>query len=94
MYPTGYALAPKYLIEKQKPIMYMYCEEPDNQYDSGWRFFSGEETDEYVNDPRNIGIYSIETIVKLCPDVIPYLDCPVNTCLERDDINKPFRATD
>ena len=42
----------------------MYKEEPDNDVDSGWRFFSGFETDEYVNNPKNIEVYDVNTIVK------------------------------
>ena len=56
----GYALAPKSLVNNMQTIRYMYREEPDNWQDSGWRFFSGTESDEYVNNPNNIGIYDIK----------------------------------
>lgn len=33
------------------PIGYLYREPPDNERDSGWRIFAGDESDEYVNNP-------------------------------------------
>jgi hypothetical protein len=37
-------------VEGQK-VGYMYREAPDNDLDSGWRFFSGKESQDYVDDP-------------------------------------------
>lgn len=48
-------------IEGDK-IGYMYCESPTQDIDSGWRFFAGDESDEYVNDPNNSSIYDINTM--------------------------------
>lgn len=45
----GYALASKWLVENNMKVRFMYREEPDDTSDSGWRFFSGDESDEYVN---------------------------------------------
>lgn len=61
----GYALAPKLLVDNKLKVRFMYREEPDDASDSGWRFFSGDESYEYVNNPKNIGLYSIETITCL-----------------------------
>jgi hypothetical protein len=33
----------------------MYRELPDNNVDSGWRFFSAEDTQEYVDDSSRAG---------------------------------------
>jgi hypothetical protein len=35
--------------------------------DSGWRFLSGYESDEYMNDP----------------DIVPFLDAPIGSAFER-----------
>lgn len=81
----GYALAPKALIESPTQILYMYREDPDGIYDTGWRFFSGSETDEYVNNPDNIGLYDILTIVAKYPYVRDYLTLPPGSAVERND---------
>ncbi len=55
----------------------MYREEPDTSFpDSGWRFFSGDETDEYVNNPDNVKIYSLKTICNYDKSIIPHLNSP------------------
>ena len=38
-------------VEGRK-IGYCYREEPDGGWDSGWRFTAGDESDEYMDDPR------------------------------------------
>ena len=37
----------KDIFINKKKIKFMYHEQPDNEFDSGWRFFSGDETQEY-----------------------------------------------
>ena len=89
----GYALAPKKLVENKLKVTFMYREEPDDTADSGWRFFSGDENDEYVNDPENIGLYDIETISRIDPDIIPLLSSDIGTVFERKSEEEPFHAT-
>jgi hypothetical protein len=55
-------------------IGYMYREVPDRPEDSGWRFFSGDESEDYINDPSHTGIYDLNTAANYDPDVVPYLD--------------------
>lgn len=87
----GYVLIPKATIKKNTPIGYMYREEPDNMYDSGWRMFAGDESDEYVNNPENIGMYDISTIINMYPYVRPYLTFPCGSVLERNKNSFVFR---
>lgn len=71
------------------PIGYMYREESNFEMDSGWRFFSGTESQEYVDNAQNLSIYELNTIVNYDQQILPYLDLPINTELERkDDIFK------
>lgn len=86
----GYGLAPRCLIEEKLTVRFMYRESPDNEHDSGWRFFSGDETDEYVNIPENIGIYDLKTIAEVDPDIIPLLVSPIGSVFERDSKQAPF----
>ena len=57
-------------------VGYCYREEPDNDLDSGWRFFAGTEEQEYVDDPANLGLYNVNTIANYDPEVVPLLDSP------------------
>jgi hypothetical protein len=55
-------------------IGYMYREVPDRPEDSGWRFFSGDEDQEYIDDLTHTGVYAVNTAANYDPDIIPYLD--------------------
>lgn len=91
----GYALAPKQLVECGLRVRFMYREQPDNRQDSGWRFFSGFETDEEANNPDNIGLYDVNTIAAIDPDIRPFLDSPAGSVFERERSTEPFvRSTD
>ena len=65
-------------------VGYMYRERADGNFDSGWRFFSGLESDEYANDPENLAIYDVNTIANYDPEIIPLLDAPVGVAFARD----------
>lgn len=81
----GYVLATKQLINEKMKVGFMYRESPDNESDSGWRFFVGNESVEYVNNPDNVGIYDIDTIINLDKDVVPLLSAPCGSSFERND---------
>lgn len=67
-------------------VGYMYRESPDdNVPDSGWRFFAGNEDDQYSNDPDNIHIFHINTVCNYDPDIIPYLSAEFGSAFIRTD---------
>ena len=69
----------------------MYREEPDNNIDSGWSFFSGTESQEYLDDSANTSLYDVNTVANYDPAIIPYLDSAVGTQLERVSGTNQFR---
>jgi hypothetical protein len=79
-------------------VGFMYRATPDDAGDSGWRFFSGEESQDYVDDPRNLAIYDVNTIANYDPDIIPFLDAPAGTAFERAHpgsfVEVPFEASE
>ena len=81
----GYVLATKMLVENKRKVRFMYHEKSTNPQDSGWRFFCGDEDDDYVNNPDNIAVYDINTILDIDKSIIPYLNCVAGTALERED---------
>ena len=62
-------------VEGRK-VGYCYREIPDGNWDSGWRFTAGDESDEYMDDPNNAGIYKLNTICNDDPDIISLLNTP------------------
>lgn len=65
-------------------VGYMFRDEPlENQPDSGWHFFKGDESDAYSNDAGNFHVFALNTVCNYDPDIIPYLRYPVGTYLIR-----------
>jgi hypothetical protein len=61
----------------------LYRESPADSGDSGWRFFAGDEPQEYVDDHRHIEIYDVNTIANYDPEIVPLLDAQPGTAYER-----------
>lgn len=74
-------------------VGYMYREESDEKMDSGWRFFSDTEDQEYVDDPNNTMVYNVNTIANYDRTIIPYLGFPFGTELERRKILINFKSS-
>ena len=66
-------------------VGFCYREKSNGDWDSGWRFTAGDESDEYMDDPNNSGIYGLNTICNDDPDIIPLLHTPAPCAFERDE---------
>ena len=66
-------------------VGYCYREKPDGDWDSGWRFTAGDESEAYMDDPNNAGIYKLNTICNDDPNIIPLLNTPAPCAFERDE---------
>ncbi len=85
---NGYCLATDKITIDGNRVGYMYKELPNRPDDTGWRFFSGIETQEYANNPNNLQIYDINTICNYDPDIIEFLDAPNDSQFERNTDGK------
>lgn len=90
----GRCFATDMIVVRGKPVGFMYREEPDNQHDSGWRFMSGLEDQDYMDEPDNLGIYDVNTIANYDPTIIALLDSPVGSVFERTPGTRNFRPVD
>lgn len=66
------------------PVGFMYREQPDDEIDSGWRFFAGDESEAYCEEPDHFAIYDVNTIANYDASIIPLLDSPVMCAFERN----------
>ena len=79
------------LVEQKKKVGFMYRENPDHINDSGWRFFSGDESQEYVDIADNIAICSINEVIKnIDSSVEQYLNYEIGIAYEREKGNTAF----
>jgi hypothetical protein len=66
------------------PVGFMYREVPDDSVSSGWRFFSGDETQEYADDPANFALYDVNTIANYDPSITPFLEASPRSAFGRN----------
>ena len=83
--PMGYGLVTDRILVDGLPIAYMYREEPDNKQDSGWRFFSGDESEEYLDNEQNIELMNVNIIAHYDRSIIPFLEAPYGTAYGKDE---------
>ncbi|WP_455272824.1 DUF2185 domain-containing protein [Rhizobium herbae] len=65
------------------PVRFMYREEPDYDWDGGWRFLSGLEDDDYMDDSQKHGAYDVNTIANYDPTIVPLLDSAIGSAFEK-----------
>jgi hypothetical protein len=80
--PMGYCLVSDKITVEGLPVGYMYREEPEDENDSGWRFLSGTESQDYLDDPANSMMFEVNVVANYDPGIIPFLKMPVGTELE------------
>lgn len=84
--PNG-CLATDRIVVEGRPVGYLYREEPGNEAgaDSGWRFFAGDEDEDYLSNPENSGVYALNTLCNYSPDVLELLRAPYGTAYFRGE---------
>jgi len=90
----GSCIASDRITVARQAVGFMYREPADNDLDSGWRFFSGDESQEYADDPANFALYDVNTIANYDPDIIVHLDAPAFSAFERDADTGDFVPVD
>jgi hypothetical protein len=81
----GSCIASDLITVGGQPVGYMYREVPDQQHDSGWRFFSGQESQAYADDASNFAIVDVNTIANYDPSIIGLLFAPVGSAYGRNE---------
>ena len=79
----GGCLATDRITVDGAPVGYCYRETASNKMDSGWRFFAGDESEEYMGSSGNHGIYDINTVANYDQAIIPVLGAPQGSAFER-----------
>jgi len=90
----GGLMISKMVIEGGKKPLFMFREKRSRKEDSGWRIFSGFESDEYTSDPNNTGIYNPSTLLKMDASVADILMKGVGSVFERMDENSDWYSVD
>lgn len=68
-------------------VRFLYREKTEDETDSGWRMFSGKETDEYSNNPKNIRLPNVGYLLSWDPTLLLPLKHGIGSVFERLDKN-------
>lgn len=68
-------------VLKGIPVRYSYREKSSISELNGWTIYSANDDDEYVSNSNNFQIVGIETIMKVCPNLLGIFDAPYGTDL-------------
>ena len=64
-------------------IGYGMREEPTRESDSGWYFCVGDETEEYVNNPDNLELWTVNSVLIYDPALSEFITAPYGTAIVR-----------
>ncbi|MGC7560373.1 DUF2185 domain-containing protein [Pasteurella sp. PK-2025] len=83
--PFGLVVVSHKISREKLPIRFLYREQPSQEYpDSGWRFFSGYEDNEYTNNSNNFSIYSLTRLANYQPEISgDMLYSPIGSVFEK-----------
>lgn len=90
----GGCIASDKITVQRERVGWMYREAPDYDGDSGWRFFSGTESDEYVDKTENFGVFDVNTIANYDPEIAAFLSSPVGATFARNPRSAPLRPAE
>lgn len=87
----GFSIVSNQILNDGLPILFMYREESIEEEDSGWRFLSGQEDQDYLDDPENSRFIGLNTMANMEEKIIRHLKKSRGTELERDSADEDFR---
>lgn len=85
-----YAVVSRLVATERKKVRWMYREEPTEAADTGWRFFSGDEEENFADDQENFEFHGLDVVTEIDPSVAPYLDREPPVAFEREGTDGPF----
>ena len=75
-------------------VGHMYREEPYFEEDSGWRFFAGDESPDYVDNEKNLDIFELNVIANHDTAIVKYLEKKQGAELERIADSDDFKPVE
>lgn len=78
----GGCVVSKNILEEKGAVKWCFREEPVDENDNGWRFFSDIDDEEYLQDDENLTICDFNTVANIDPAIIIIYNMPVGTDLE------------
>lgn len=78
------------VLKDGEKVGYLYREAPDDERDSGWRIMVGDESEAYMDDPKNIAYVSLGCVLNGDDSILSLLDAPPGSAFRRDSRGDGF----
>lgn len=76
---AGGCVVSKNILSHKGNLKWCVREEPINEMDNGWRFFSDIDTEEYLSEADNMCVCDYNTVVNIEPAIIAIYDYKIGT---------------
>jgi hypothetical protein len=76
---------------KRLPVLFAYRLKPNNENDSGWVFWSGQEDQAYIDNTDNTVVSLLGLFLDMDPTLAEILNHPIGTAWARDSPASPWR---
>ncbi len=83
---SGAAVVCSHVAEEGKPILLATRDAPVDPVDSGWQFLCGAAEE----DTERARVWSIRSVLKEDPSLLPFVEKPPGTMLRRRSTNSPW----
>lgn len=81
--PQGFCVASNRVMKDGCKVGWAYREAVGKDGDSGWRFFSGDESEAYSNDLDNFAFHDINAVAAHDPSIAEIADLPEGSSYEK-----------
>ena len=78
---AGSCIVTKSLLNGESNFRWLFREEPLDNIDTGWMAFGDSDNDDYVNDPKNLTVVDLNTLINIEPTILNVYEMPVGTDL-------------
>jgi len=85
------ALVSEMCFDKGQTVRFLYRQKADREEDSGWRMFTGHETEEYTDKPKNVRIVDVGYMLDRDPSLLLPLKEGIGAVYERDEQGTPWQ---
>ena len=78
---AGSCIVTKSILNGETKFRWLFREEPLNNIDTGWMAFGDSDNDNYVNDPKNLTVVDLNTLINIEPTILNVYEMPIGTDL-------------
>lgn len=79
---AGACIVSKSILDGSGKVKWLLRENPADESDCGWRFFSDTDCDIYLSNPKNLSVVDFNQVASIEPALLSIYDCPIGSDLQ------------